>query len=238
MRTIRIAAAALLVLAAAALVGIGRPEAAGGASDSSGEGITVTGVGHVDAVPDEAEFSLGITTKGQTAREALTANSARMQRLITALKAAGVEEKSIKTQNVSVGPDYDDGSGAAGGYTATNSVSVRIRQIDRAGALLEAASNAGANQVYGPALTREDREGLEQKALENAVANSRQRAGTLAEAAGVRVGRVTAIVEAVEGGGGVYEGARMAMDTASAKVPIEKGTEEITASVTMTFEIE
>jgi len=238
MRTIRIAAAALLVLAAAALAGIGRPEAAGGASDSSGEGITVTGVGHVDAVPDEAEFSLGIATKGQTAREALTANSARMQRLIAALEAAGVDEKSIKTQNVSVGPNYEDGPGATGGYTATNSVSVRIRQIDRAGAVLEAASNAGANQVYGPALTREDREGLEQKALENAVANARQRAGTLAKAAGVGVGRVTAIVEAAEGGGIIYEGGRMAMDAASEKVPIEKGTEEITASVTVTFEIE
>ena len=238
MTTIRIAAAALLVLAAAALAGIGRPEAAGGASDSSGEGITVTGVGHVDAVPDEAEFSLGITAKGPTAREALAANSARMQRLIAALKAAGVDEKSIKTQNVSVGPNYEDGPEATGGYTATNSVSVRIRQIDRAGAVLEAASNAGANQVYGPALTREDREGLEQKALENAVTNARQRAGTLAKAAGVGVGRVTAIVEAAEGGGVIYEGARMAMDTSSAKVPIEKGTEEITASVTVTFEIE
>jgi uncharacterized protein len=237
MKTIRIAAAVLLVLAAAALAGIGRPEAAGGASDTSGEGITVTGIGHVDAVPDEAEFSLGVTTEGQTAREALTANSARMRRLIAALKAAGVAAQDIKTQNVSVGQNYDDGP-EADGYAATNSVSVRIRELDRAGAVLEAAANAGANQVYGPALTREDREGLEQKALENAVANARKRAGTLANAAGVGVGRVTAIAEAVEGGGVVYEGARMAMDTAQAKVPIEKGTEEITASVTVTFEIE
>jgi uncharacterized protein len=244
MKTIRIATAVLLVLAAAALAGIGRPEAAGGASDTSGEGITVTGVGHVDAVPDEAEFSLGITTKGRTAREALTANSAGMQRLIAALKTAGVAEKDIKTQNVSVGPSYEGGpvtpAGAerAAGYMASNSVSVRIRQIDRAGAVLEAASTAGANQVYGPTLTRADREGLEQKALENAVANARERADALAGAAGVGVGRVTAIVQAVEGGGVIYEGARVAMDTASAKVPIEKGTEEITASVTVTFEIE
>ncbi len=241
MKTIRIAAAVLLVLAAAALAGIGRPEAAGGASDSSGEGITVTGVGHVDAVPDEAQFTLGVTTKGQTARDALSANSARMQRLIAALKAAGVDAKDIKTQDVSVGPNYDGGPVPADSvartdsYMASNSVSVRIREIDRGGAVLEAASNAGANQVYGPTLTREDREGLEQKALENAVANARKRAGTLADAAGIGVGRVTAIVESVQGV--VYAEAR-AMDTTSAKVPIEKGTEEITASVTVTFEIE
>src|ERR671914_790959 len=107
MTTIRIALAALLVLAAAALAGIGRPEAAGGASDEPREGITVTGVGHVDSVPDEAEFSLGVTTKGRTAREALAANSERMRRLIAALKAAGVAERDIKTQNVSIGPNYD-----------------------------------------------------------------------------------------------------------------------------------
>lgn len=237
MKTIRIAVAALLVLGAAAFAGIGLPETAGGASDDPREGITVTGVGHVDAVPDEAEFSLGITTKGQTAREALTANSVRMQRLIAALKAVGVNERDIKTQDVSVGQDYDGAVGRTDGYTATNSVSVRIRQIDRAGAVLEAASKAGANQVYGPALTREDRDGLEQKALENAVANARKRADTLAKAAGVDVGRVTAIVEGAQPGG-FYESGRVAMDTAPAEVPIEKGTEEIAASVTVTFAIE
>lgn len=236
MRIIRIAAAALVVLAVAALAGIGLPESAGGASEDAREGITVTGVGHVDAVPDEAEFSLGITTKGQTARAALTANSSRMQRLIAALKAAGVNERDIKTQDVSVGPNYDGGAEKTDGYSATNSVSVRIRELDRAGVVLEAASQAGANQVYGPALTREDREGLEQKALERAVANARKRAQTLAEAAGVDVGRVTAIAESAQPGV-FYEG-RAAVDTASAEVPIEKGTEEIQATVTVTFAIE
>ncbi len=236
MKIIRISAAALLVLAVAALAGIGQPEPAGGASDDTREGITVTGVGHVDAVPDEAEFSLGITTKGSTAREALTANSTRMQRLIAALKAAGVDARDIKTQDVSVGPDYDSGAERTDGFAATNSVSVRIRELDRAGAVLEAASRAGANQVYGPSLTREDRNGLEQKALERAVANARTRAQTLAKAAGVGVGRVTAIVEGVQPGG-FYE-SRTAVDGAAAEVPIEKGTEEIQATVTVTFAIE
>ena len=236
MKIIRIAVAALVVLAVAAVVGIGQPEPAGGASDDTRDGITVTGVGHVDAVPDEAEFSLGITTKGQSAREALTANSTRMQRLISALKAAGVDERDIKTQNVSVGPSWDGGTEKSDGYSATNSVSVRIRALDRAGAVLEAASQAGANQVYGPTLTREDRDGLEQKALERAVTNARTRAQTLGRAAGVDVGRVTAIAESVQQGG-FYE-ARAAMDTASTEVPIEKGTEEIQATVTVTFAIE
>lgn len=236
MKTLRIVIAALLVLAVAALSGIGRPEAAGGASDDEQKGITVTGIGHVDAVPDEAEFSLGITTKAQSAREALAANSAQMRRLIAALKAAGIADRDIQTQDVSVWPAYDEGAEKSGGYTASNSVSVRIRQIDRAGAVLEAASQAGANQVYGPALTREDREGLEAKALEQAVENARKRAETLAKAAGVDVGRVMAMSESSEPD---YEfSGRLAVDTASAEVPIEKGTQEITASVTVTYAIE
>jgi uncharacterized protein len=236
MKTIRIALAALLVLAVAALAGIGRPEAAGGASDDEErEGITITGVGHVDTVPDEAEFSLGITTNGRTAREALTANSTRMRRLIAALKAAGVDERDIKTQNVSVGPDYREGPESSG-FSAQNSVSVTIHDLDRAGAVLEAASQAGANNVYGPSLSRSDRESLEAKALENAVKNARKRAEALAAAAEVRLGRVTAIVES-DGGGGFEPYMARAEDSVS-EVPIEKGTEEIQASVTVTFAID
>jgi uncharacterized protein YggE len=103
MKAIRIAIAALLVLAAAALVGIGRPEAAGGASDTPQEGITVTGTGQVSSVPNEAEFSLGVSTTGTTARSALASNSEQMQRVIDALRAAGVARADIKTQDVSVG---------------------------------------------------------------------------------------------------------------------------------------
>ena len=233
MTTIRIALAALLVLAAAALAGVGRPESAGGASEEHSDGITVTGVGHVDAVPDEAEFSLGVTTKGQTAREALTANSAQMQRLIAALKAARVDERDIKTQGVSVGANYDGGT-TADGYSAHNSVSVRIRDLNRAGAVLEAASKAGANNIYGPSLSRSDRESLEAKALENAMAHARKRAETLARAAGVELGRVTAITESADGGGYELFAARAA---ATDEVPIERGTEKIQATVTVTFEI-
>jgi uncharacterized protein len=235
MTTIRIAAAALLVLAAAALAGVGRPESAGGAGNQGSDGITVTGVGHVDTVPDEAEFSLGVTTKGRTAREALAANSAQMRRLIAALKAAGIDERDIKTQNVSVGANYD-GDVTADGYSAHNSVSVLIRDLNRAGAVLEAASKAGANQVYGPSLSRSDRESLEAKALENAMANARKRAETLARAAGVGLGRVTAIVESAESGG--YEVYAARAGAADGEVPIERGTEEIQASVTVTFSID
>jgi uncharacterized protein len=234
MKTIHIAIAALLVFGVAALAGIGRPEPAGGASDEPKDGITVTATGHVRAVPDEAEFSLGITTKGQTAREALAANSARMRELIEALKGVGVADRDMQTQDVSVGANYE-ADGKEGGYSARNSLSVRITELDRAGAILDVASRAGANEVYGPSLTRSDREGLETRALKDAVANARKRAEALAEATGVSLGDVTAISEQSQPDGPVWAMAERA--AADSKVPIEPGREEITASVTVTFAI-
>jgi uncharacterized protein YggE len=234
MKTIHIAIAALLVFGVVALAGIGRPEPAGGASDEPKDGITVTATGHVRAVPDEAEFSLGITTKGQTAREALAANSARMRELIEALKGVGVADRDMQTQDMSVGANYE-ADGKEGGYSARNSLSVRITELDRAGAILDVASRAGANEVYGPSLTRSDREGLETRALKDAVANARKRAEALAEATGVSLGDVTAISEQSQPDGPVWAMAERA--AADSKVPIEPGREEITASVTVTFAI-
>jgi uncharacterized protein len=228
MKTIRIALAAALILAAAALAGVGRPESAGADTDTSG-GITVTGTGEVSSVPDEAEFSLGVSTTGTTARSALAANSGQMQRVLDALKAAGVARADIRTQDVSVGSDYDDD----GGYTARNSVSVTIHDLDRAGAVLDAASRAGANEVYGPSLTRANRSGLEAKALKAAYANARDRAEALAEAAGVSLGKVTAIAEQPQSGG-EYMPMLAKRDSAA---PIEAGREQIAASVTVTFAI-
>ena len=235
MKTLRIVIAALVVLTIAALSGIGRPEAAQSAEEEARGGITVNGIGRVSTVPDEAEFSLGITTEGVTAGEALAANSRRMRELIDALKAAGVAERDIQTRDVSVGSDYDE-SGRSSDFVASNTVSVLIRDLDRAGAVLDAATRAGANNVYGPSLTRSNRESLEAKALEDAVANARKRAEALAEAAGVGLGAVTAISESpppVPYG----DFALRAADTASSP-PIEKGTQEIQATVTVTFAID
>jgi len=236
LKVIRITVAALLVLAVAALAGIGRPETAGGASEESRDGITVTGLGSVEAVPDVAQFSLGVSTKGRTAKEALAANSEQMAQVIAALKASGVAERDIATQNVSVGESYE-GEGRRNGFVAQNSVSVTVRDVERASDVLEAASTAGANQVSGPALTLADRDSLEHKALAKAVENARARAKALADAAGVSVGRVTAIVESADRGYVFAEG-RQAMDNTASKVPIEQGTQEIQATVAVTFAID
>jgi hypothetical protein len=228
MKPIRIAALVVVGAAVVALAGVGRPDFAGGASEPSG-GITVNGTGSVSAVPDQAQFSLGVETTGPTAREALAANSERMRRVLAALFAAGVAKGDVQTQDVSVSKSYPDN-----GYSADNSVSVTIHNLAKAGAILDAASNAGANNIYGPTLTRSDQDELQAKALREAVDDARAKARALAGAAGVQLGSVTAITENGAEPMPYYADA-LAKRVPSA--PIEPGRQDIQATVRMTFAI-
>jgi uncharacterized protein len=228
MKPIRIAALVVVGAAVVALAGVGRPDLAGGASEPSG-GITVTGTGAVQTTPDQAEFTLGVQSEGPTAREALAANSEEMRRVLAALFAAGVAKGDVQTQSVSVSKSYQ-----GNGYSAGNSVSVTIRVLAKAGSILDAASNAGANDVYGPTLSRSDEAEQQAKALGAAVDNARAKARVLAEAAGVQLGRVTAITESGNEPEPYYA---VALAKRSADAPIEPGRQQVQAMVRVTFAI-
>jgi uncharacterized protein len=232
MKPIRIAALVVVGAAVVALAGVGRPDLAGGAPDPSG-GITVTGTGTVQTVPDQAEFTLGVQSRGPTAREALAANSEQMRHVLTALFSAGVAKKDVQTQDVTLSQTYSS-DGRPDGYSAHNSVSVTIRALSKAGAILDAASNAGANDVYGPTLSRSDEEGQQAKALRVAVENARAKARVLADAAGVQLGPVTAITENGSDPEPYYP---VALAQRDAKAPIEPGQQQVRATVRVTFSI-
>jgi uncharacterized protein YggE len=136
---------------------------------------------------------------------------------------------------VYLSPRFSDDGGAIVGYTATNSVSVLVRDLAKAGSVVDAAGVAGANEVSGPALTRADQDELYRSAVRAAVANARSKAEAIARAGGVRLGAVSSVVE----GSGVAPPeplARAAADSAGA-TPIEPGTQEIEASVTVEFAV-
>ncbi len=234
MKLVRIAILVAIGAAVVALAGVGRPETAGGAANPAG-GITVTGSGTVTSVPNEATFSFAVQSKGATAREALGANSEQMRQVLAAIKAAGVEKRDVQTQDVSVSPSYGE-SGQTDGYSANNSVSVKIHDLARVGKILDAASNAGANNIYGPSLSRSDQDALQAKALRDAVGNARKKAEALAAAAGVRLGAVTAITEGSSGGPEPYF-AQASLAKADQAAPIEPGTQDVQATVTVTFAI-
>jgi uncharacterized protein len=230
MKTRNLPVAGLLLLTAV-VVAVALPGAATSAA-AEPAGITVQGTASVASVPDRAQLTFGIESQGETARAALAANAAEMRRVIAALRSAGATD--VKTQYVSLSPRYNERNEAQG-FGASNSVSATVKEIARAGAVIDAAVAAGANQVYGPSLSRGDQTALYRQALRTAVENARASAQALAAASGLSLGRVTAIVE----GGGAppplpFATADKAMESST---PIEPGTHEVSATVSVTFSV-
>jgi uncharacterized protein len=234
MRPLRIFIAAALLLALAALAGVGRPEAAQGQEAAGPQrSVTALGTASVAAVPDRAHFSFGVQAQARSAAQALAATDAQLTRVVAAVRQAGVAAPDIQTEQISLTTRTSEDGGEVVGYTAIGSIAVRVRNLDRAGAIVDAAVGAGANQVYGPSLTRSDQEALYRNALRAAYADARAKAQVLADAAGVRLGE---LIVAVEGGGNAPMplGARSAED---AQATIEPGTQELQATVTVTFAV-
>jgi uncharacterized protein len=234
MKPLRILIAAAFVLAVAALAGVGQPESARGQeTDAPARSITASGLGSVTTVPDRAPFSFGVQAQSRTASQALEAADAQLSRVVAALRGAGVAQADIQTEQISLSPRTSEDGVQIVGYTAVSSVSVRVRNLDRAGPIVDAAVAAGANQVYGPSLTRSDQAALYRNALRSAYADARAKAQALAEAAGVTLGAMTATVE----GGGNVPMPVAAGRAEDAKATVEPGTQEIQASVSVTFAV-
>ena len=233
MKLLRLAPLVAVVAAAVAFAGVGRPDrASSGSSQPASRSITVSGTGSVSATPNQAVFTFGVTTRSKTAVQALAADSAEMRRLIDALKAAGIPASSLQKSSVSLPPNTSDGGDTIVGYSASNTVSVTIANLGRAGEIVDAAVAAGANQVDGPNLTVSDQGALYRAALKAAIADARVKAEAIAEASGLRVGTVSSVEET----GDTPTPVRYAADSSASSTPVETGTQEITASVTVVFD--
>jgi uncharacterized protein len=195
--------------------------------------ITVQGLGSVEVVPDKVAFSFGVQTSAKTAAAALSANGDGAQKVIAALKQAGIADKDIRTQQVSLSQRLSDDGQTVLGYNASSSVSATLPSIAKAGEVIDAAVAAGADSVDGPSLTVSNQQTLERKALAAAVADARARAEALATAAGVTLGSIVAITEG--GASAPVPFAQKADLAASSSVPIEPGTQEVQDSVSVTF---
>ena len=223
--------ALLAVIALAGAVGAGPDPAVAQEPATESDTLTVTGLGTVDAVPDEANFSFGVESRARTAQAALAANATAMDKLIAALRQAGARD--IATQWVNVYPVSQE-DGTIDGYSASNSVSATIG-VGRAGALIDAAAGAGANQISGPGMSSSDAEKLYRDALADAVKDARERAEVLAKAAGRTLGEITAIVEGT-GQVPVPYAERAALD-AAVSTPVIPGKQETVAQVSVTFDL-
>jgi len=225
----RLAIAAVLLLAAAALAGVARPEGARAVEGTvNGDSVTVTGSASATSVPNRAVLSLGVDSRAGSARAALAANAREMRRVIDAVRAAG--GRDVSTQSVSLSAVFGENSTVTG-YSASNVVTATV-DVGRAGAVIDAAVEAGANQVWGPSLSSSDQSSLYVQALKGAVADAREKAQTLAAASGRSLGKVTTVAE-----NGGFAPVPFAEKSAAsdAGTPVVAGPQETTATVTVTF---
>jgi uncharacterized protein YggE len=231
-RFLFIALAAAVVIAAAAISGIGQPAPARG-DTMPPRLVTTTGHGVVTAVPDDVTVTAGVQTQSTTAADTLAQNSAAMNKVVAALQQAGGQK--LQTQQVSLYPRTND-AGDVIGYAAQDSVSAHS-DVAGAGALIDAAVGAGANTVDGPTLALSNQDALYNQALQKALTDARTKAEALGQAGSFSVGPVSSITEeSDETAPVVFKAAATA--GAAPSTPIEPGTQDVTADVTVVFEIQ
>jgi hypothetical protein len=189
--------------------------------------------------PDQAELALGVTTDKKTATAAVAENERKMQQVLAVLKKEVGPDGEVKTSELTVTPRFEESrTGQLTrilGYTVTNMVEVRVANIKSVGRLLDLAFQAGANTTERVSFTLKDPEAAQNTALRAASAKARARATAIAEGQGLRVGDVVSASEGVlDNIIGDKEYARLAGNN-EGSMPVEPGTVEVTATVTVTF---
>ena len=196
--------------------------------------VSVSATGTVSAEPDLAAIATGVVAEGDTARAALSANTAAMAKLIEGLKTNGIAPKDIKTVSFNVQPryqNYKDGRPATiNGYQVINQVRIVVRDLDKLGQVLDTAVTLGANQMGGIEFQVSAAETLKDEARRNAMANALRRAKLFAASAGAEVGEVIAIAEDMAPPiSRPMMQARAAMSSEAA--PIERGSQSLEVRV-------
>lgn len=235
------------VLGAALLLGaavIATPAAAQSAAaitqTVTGTRLDLTATGEVAQVPDIAMISAGVVTRAASASSALQQAADRMAKVRSALKAAGIADRDIQTSNLSLNPEYsyENNVQRLNGYSASNQLTIRFRDIANAGRILDVLVAQGANQISGPNLMVDHPEAALDQARSAAIANGRARAELYARSMGLRV---TRIVSVAESGGGYAPQPPMPMMMARAErdsTKVDPGEQKLSVTLSMTFELQ
>lgn len=210
--------------------------------------VVVTGEGEVQAAPDMAILDLSVLREAKTAREALTDNNKAMSKVLGAMKEAGIEDRDLQTSGVNIQPTYtypNDKNGLKApkiiGYNVTNGLTVRVRDLNKVGDLLDKSIDLGVNQSGGLRFVNDDPSKALMDARKKAMENAMEKAKILTETAGAKVGRVLEITEYVNNGRPMpmarTKMIAMAAEPASDSVPLSAGENSYNVNVTVKFEI-
>lgn len=208
--------------------------------------LTVHASSTTRATPDLAIVTLGVTARGATAQAAQQAQTTRMNAVLTAAQAAGVEERDVQTVGFSIEPQYTyprNGAPRVTGYVSRNIVSIRVRDTSRVSGLIDATVAEGANDLQGIQFTFQDEEASRDAARAEALQTARARAQAYAEAAEMRVVRMLFITEPGAAelpypmDGRAYGRVAAAMEQAANVSPIRPGELDAQSAVTVVFEL-
>ncbi|MFC1911048.1 SIMPL domain-containing protein [Chloroflexota bacterium] len=241
---------AILAFTGCAATGTGAPASSSGVNvnlNNQQEGIWVNGEGKVTAIPDIATISVGVDSQAATVTEAQSKATTAMNNIMKVLKDNGVAEKDIKTQYFNIQQmtrwDQDRQQSVVIGYQVTNTVTAKIRQLDKAGTIIDAAAVAGGDltRVNGISFSIDDPTALQNQARDKAMAAAKAKAEQLAKAAGVTLGKPSYVTESSYIPGPIYRDTYMkaeaAMAPAATPTPISAGEMEITVNVQVTYNI-
>jgi len=207
----------------------------------AGTRLDVVAEGEATRVPDLVSIGAGVVTQATTAAEAMRDNAAKMATTLAALKKAGVADRDVQTSALGLSPQYRYGENQPPiitGYQASNQVTVRFRDVKRAGTVLDALVAAGANQINGPNLTVDQPDAALDEARTQAIAKARARATLYAKAAGLTVKRIVAISEAGGAPSGPMPMFAMARAAKVADTEIAPGEQRLAVTLNVTFELQ
>ena len=200
--------------------------------------VSVTGEATVSVAPDQAQIDGGVTSDAKTAREASEANNTAMNKVLQALKGAGIEERDIQTSRLSLQPQYAQnrtGPSPVTGYRASNRVTVRVRDTAKVANVIDVLVGAGANDIGGINFTVSQPSKHLDDAREKAVADARRKAEIYARAAGVTLGEPLSISEETGSATPVFRGKMAAPMAAGA--PVAQGEETLSVTVSVSWAI-
>jgi len=205
-------------------------------------GISVTGEGKATGKPDIAQITLGVSVLADSVQTARDRAAASLDAIIAATKKNGVAADDIQTQQLYISPEYDysNGKQTPKGFRVTNTVVVKLRDINKTSQVVDDAVRAGgdATQVQGISFTIDKPADLERQAREAAVADAKAKADTLAKAAGIGVGAPISVSEvSISSPIQLSKGAFAPSATGEVATPIQPGTLDVTVSVTVTWAI-
>lgn len=204
--------------------------------------ITVNGEANISAEPDQAQIDIGVVTQARTAPEASKENAERLTRVLAEIKKLLGKEDEVKTSGYSLTPNYrypQGGKPEIVGYTASNTVRIKSARLDQVGRLIDAAMQAGANNVNRLVFTLKNEQAAQLEALRTASAKAKSKAEAIAGSLGLKIVRISAVTEGERTVQPVFRQAMAARGEAlaAAPTPVEPGTVEIRSTVTLTAEV-